>query len=191
MAHFARLEKNKLGELVVKDCIVVSNKIIENKKAWWDPAGLFTERGENEAVGIAFCQNHWESSAGGFPGSIWKQYSYNSKFRGNPADNGMVYMTGVRTLGVASTDVFMHPEPYPSWHIGINTARWYPPDDAGNSPEPFMSRFEISMHMEYNWDEDKYQTNPANPRSCWVLMGKKDAAKYHEEYWRKFNALRE
>ena len=42
-----------------------------------------------------------------------------------------------------------------------------------------------------NWDEDKYQTNPANPRSCWVLMGKKDAAKYHNEYWRKFNALRE
>ena len=68
MAHFAGLEKNKLGELVVKDCIVVSNKIIENKKAWWDPAGLFTERGENEAVGIAFCQNHWESSPGGFPG---------------------------------------------------------------------------------------------------------------------------
>ena len=61
MAHFARLEKNKLGELVVKDCIVVSNKIIENKKAWWDPAGLFTGNCFlSESLGIISRWISWE-----------------------------------------------------------------------------------------------------------------------------------
>ena len=143
MAHFARLNSNNIVETV----IVVTDS---------DSGGgtLATE-----SVGITFCKNHVNDDS-----SIWKQTSYNKNFRGNYAGIGMTYMSNVATMGVGSTDVFVHQQPYPSWSIGINTARWYPPDNPGHSPA--LSSSEIAASKSYRWNEDNYQ---ADPSTAWVL----------------------
>ena len=103
MAHFARLDANN----VVTQVIVVGNS---------DTAD--SDNVETEAIGVAFCQKLLGS------GTTWKQSSYNGNFRGNYSGVGMTYMSDVRTLGVASTDIFIDPQPHPSWTVGINTASW-------------------------------------------------------------------
>ena len=52
---------------------------------------------------------------------VWKYSDENN--RGNLAGIGMTYMVNVATLGVGSTDIFINPQPYASWTIGINTAQ--------------------------------------------------------------------
>ena len=163
MANFAKLDENN----IVTNVIVVSDDDCK-KKEWWDPLGLLTGKKISEAVGISFCQNHC-----GDPNSKWLmtidfstdptyQLSFSHPksnkpkrdeytFRGKYASKGDVYMTGVRTLGVASTDVFMYPQPYPSWHIGINTAGWYPPDSVGNKPPRTDDEKGLGR---YHWNED-------------------------------------
>ena len=47
--------------------------------------------------------------------------------RGNYAGIGMKYMSGVATLGVGSTDVFIPEQPYASWTISTTEARWVSP----------------------------------------------------------------
>jgi len=90
MAHFAQLDATG----VVKQVIVVADS---------DTGGGTLD---TESVGISFCQNHVGDNS-----SVWKQTSYNRNFRGNYAGIGMTYMSGVRTLGVASTDVFLNNQP--------------------------------------------------------------------------------
>ena len=143
MAHFARLNSNNIVETV----IVVTDS---------DSGGgtLATE-----SVGITFCKNHVNDDS-----SIWKQTSYNKSFRGNYAGIGMTYMSNVATMGVGSTDIFVHQQPYPSWSIGVGTARWYPPDNPGHPPA--LSSSEIAASKSYRWNEDNYQ---ADPSTAWVL----------------------
>tara|TARA_B100000287_G_C20356479_1_gene671987 strand:+ start:138 stop:695 length:558 start_codon:yes stop_codon:yes gene_type:complete len=171
MAHFAQLSENN----VVVRVIVVGNEDIIEPKAWWDPFGLITGKKESEQVGISFCQNHIKD-----PNSIWRQTSKNRKFRGNYAGRGKIYMEGVKTLGVASTDIFIDPPPYSSWTIGINTAEWYPPADAGSPPE--LTSFEKAYHMEYIWDESKYRLNPS---SAWVLVNWKRAVEESQAIYQR------
>ena len=116
MAHFARLDSNN----TVVDIMVVSNT---------DVVGFNGEL-ETEEHGIAFCREHWKNS-GGEDNTNWKQTFISDKNRGSYAGIGHTYMENVRTLGVASTDIFIVPQPYPSWSIGIHTALWYAPDPPG------------------------------------------------------------
>lgn len=67
MAHFARIEGNKVVEV-----IVVNNDILLDKKG-----------NEVEQLGIEFCQNTF--------GGEWIQTSYNGNFRGLYAGLGMIY----------------------------------------------------------------------------------------------------
>ena len=143
MAHFAKLDANGIVEQV----IVVANEDTT------DSAGT-----ETEAIGAAFCQK----IVGG--GTNWKQTSYNGNMRGNYAGIGHTYMTGVRTLGVASTDVFIAQQDYPSWTVGINTAQWYPPDNPGLAPA--LTTAEENAGKYYVWNESNYQSNPS---TAWVL----------------------
>ena len=143
MAHFAKLDSNN----IVTQVIVVSDSDTT------DSAGV-----ETEAIGAAFCQK----IAGG--GTVWKQTSFNSNMRGNYAGIGHTYMTGVRTLGVASTDIFIGQQPHASWTVGINTAQWYPPDNPGLAPE--LTNSELSAGKSYVWNESNYQSNPS---TAWVL----------------------
>ena len=134
MAHFAKLDANN----VVEQVIVVNNDDIK------DSTGT-----ETESIGVAFCQKMMGASTN------WKQTSYNKNLRGNYAGVGMTYMEGVRTLGVASTDIFIQQQPYPSWSVGINTANWYSP--LGDSPE--TTNAEKADNKYYYWDEAAHQVD--------------------------------
>ena len=144
MAHFAKLDANNMVEQV----IVVGDSDTA------DGSGT-----EVESIGVAFCQNHVNDSS-----SVWKQTSYNSNFRGNYAGIGMTYMTNVATLGVGSTDIFIEPQPYPSWSIGVGTANWYPPANPGEAPA--LTDSEVAANKFYVWNESNYNSNPS---TAWVL----------------------
>ena len=143
MAHFAKLDSKNIVEQV----IVVGNDDTA------DSSGA-----ETEAIGVAFCQKLVGA------GTNWKQTSYNGNMRGNYAGIGHTYMTGVRTLGVASTDVFIQQQPHASWTVGINTAQWYPPDNPGLAPT--LSDSDKDAGKYYVWNESNYQSNPS---TAWVL----------------------
>ena len=163
MAHFAQLISNDSGELIVDRVIVVDDKDLK-RKALWDPFGLFTGKEESEQVGISFCKKLLGKK------TVWRQCSYDSMdgigFRGNYPGPGMVYMTNVETLGVASTDIFIDPQPFPSWSIGINTAQWYSPLGA----EPVLTNSERDAGKTYIWDEDAYNADTNSPKTVgWAL----------------------
>ena len=143
MAHFAKLDANN----VVEQVIVVSNDDIK------DNTGT-----EIESIGVAFCQKLIGGSTN------WKQTSYNDNMRGNYAGIGMTYMTGVATLGVGSTDIFISQKPYASWSVGVNTARWYAPTPPGDAPALTTSERDAGKY--YAWNESNYQSDPA---TAWVL----------------------
>ena len=143
MAHFAKLDANN----IVTQVIVVSNDDTA------DSSGI-----ETESIGVAFCQKLVGADTN------WKQTSYNGNIRGNYAGIGMTYMTGVRTLGVASTDVFIDTQPYPSWSIGIGTAAWFAPANPGDPPA--LTTAEANAGKIYVWNESNYQSDPA---TAWVL----------------------
>ena len=142
MAHFAKLDSNNsvIGVLVVGNSNTGGGELA------------------TENVGIAFLQNMCGDDTN------WKQTSYNRNFRGNYAGIGYTYMTGVRTLGVASTDIFIDPQPAPSWSVGIQTAKWYPPDNPGEAPA--LTQSEADAGKYYEWDESRYT---ADPSTAWVL----------------------
>ena len=144
MAHFAKLDSNNL----VTQVIVVGNDDIKDVNG-----------NEVENIGIAVCQKLLGAD------TTWKQTSYNDNMRGNYAGIGMTYMSGVRTLGVASTDVFISQQPHASWTVGVNTAQWYPPSNPGNAPE--LSDSDKSAGKYYVWNESNYQSNPS---TAWVLI---------------------
>ena len=143
MAHFAKLDANNIVEQV----IVVSN------------TDTTTDAGvESESIGVAFFQKLTGTDTN------WKQTSYNGNMRGNYAGIGFTYMTGVRTLGVGSTDIFINQKPYPSWIVGVSTAWWYPPNNPGPAPE--LTNAEETAGKYYSWNESNYQSNPS---TAWVL----------------------
>jgi hypothetical protein len=84
--------------------------------------------------------------------------------RGNYAGIGYTYMSNVATLGVGSTDIFISPQPYGSWTIGVGTATWYPPTTPGNAP--VLTDEEVAANKYYVWNESNYQADPA---TAWVL----------------------
>nr|BAR39890.1 hypothetical protein [uncultured Mediterranean phage uvMED] len=143
MAHFAQLDDNN----VVTQVIVVSNDDTS------DSNGV-----EAESIGVAFCQKLLGASTN------WKQTSYNSNMRGNYAGIGYVYSTGVATLGVGSTDVFMPAQPYASWTVSTTAAQWEPPSTPGAAPT--LTDEEVAANKYYVWNESNYQADPA---TAWVL----------------------
>ena len=143
MAHFAQLDGNNL----VTQVIVVSNDDTS------DSNGV-----ETESIGVAFCQKLLGASTN------WKQTSYNSTIRGNYAGIGYTYMSNVATLGVGSTDIFISPQPYASWTVGVGTATWYPPANPGDAPA--LTDAEKAANKYYVWNESNYAADPA---TAWVL----------------------
>ena len=112
MAHFAKLDDNN----VVVSVIVVSNDSI-----------LDEHGNESETIGINFCKNLLGQD------TLWKQTSYNGRFRKHYAAIGSYYDPKL--------DAFISPKPYPSWLLNVDTAVWeapvlYPADG-----------------KDYQWDE--------------------------------------
>ncbi|MDA9686214.1 hypothetical protein N9U20_01210 [bacterium] len=143
MAHFAQLD----GDNIVTQVIVVSNDDTS------DSGGV-----ETESIGVAFCQKLLGASTN------WKQTSYNSNMRGNYAGIGYTYMSNVATLGVGSTDIFISPQPYPSWTLSTTAAQWEPPSTPGAAPT--LTDAEVAANKYYVWNESNYQADPA---TAWVL----------------------
>ena len=140
MAHFAQLDENN----VVTQVIVVGNSDTS------DVNGV-----EAESIGVAFCQSLLGADTN------WKQTSYNSNMRGNYAGIGMKYMTGVATLGVGSTDVFISEQPYASWTISTTEAQWEAP-----ITQPTLTDEQRAAGSYYTWDESAYQ---ADNSTGWTL----------------------
>jgi hypothetical protein len=96
MAHFAQLDENNL----VTQVIVLSN------------AAVGESFPESESVGVSFIAADLK-----LPG-VWKQTSYNGNFRKQYAGIGYTYS--------AVDDVFIAPQPYPSWSLD-DDFEWVPP----------------------------------------------------------------
>ena len=143
MAHFAKLDSNNL----VTRVIVVGNSDITDVKG-----------DEVESIGVAFCQKLMGGDTN------WKQTSYNANFRGNYAGIGYTYMENVATLGVGSTDIFIRPQPYPSWTLSTSAAEWIPPATPGAAPA--LTTSESDAGKVYVWNESNYNSDPA---TAWVL----------------------
>ena len=141
MAHFAQLDENN----VVTQVIVVGNSDTA------DVNGV-----ESESIGVAFCQSLLGADTN------WKQTSYNANMRGNYAGIGMKYMSGVATLGVGSTDVFIPEQPHASWTISTTEARWVSP--LGNAPA--LTDEQRAAGSYYTWNESAYQ---ADNTTGWTL----------------------
>ena len=145
MAHFAQLDDKN----IVTRVIVVNNDDITDSNG-----------NEIESIGVAFCQKLLGADTN------WKKTSYNGNIRGNYAGVGHTYMTNVATLGVASTDIFISPQPYSSWSIGVGTARWYAPIDG----PPTLTDSEEAAGKRYIWDEDAYNADTNSPKTVgWAL----------------------
>ena len=140
MAHFAQLDDNN----VVTQVIVVSNDDTS------DSNGV-----ETESIGVAFCQKLLGADTN------WKQTSYNGNMRGNYAGIGYTFMSGVATLGVGSTDIFINQKPYASWTISTSVAQWEAP-----ITQPTLTDEQVAARSYYSWDEDAYQ---ADNSTGWVL----------------------
>lgn len=112
MAHFAQLDENN----VVLQVVVVNNEDVGN-----------LEFPESEPLGVAFLQQLFGAE------TIWKQTSYNHKFRNNYA-----IITGTYH---PELDAFVNPQEYPSWVFNPEFARYEPP-----IPFPEDGR-------NYYWDE--------------------------------------
>lgn len=120
MAHFAELDENN----VVVRVLVVDNVDITNR------TGV-----EQESVGQAFLD-------GLLPGSgTWIQTSYNHNFRARFAGIGYTYDP--------DRDVFLTPQPFPSWTLDDDT-EWLAP-----VPYPVESPLEnpTGSNPPYLWDE--------------------------------------
>jgi len=80
---------------------------------------------EADPIGAAFCNN--------LLGGVWKQTSYNNNFRKRYAGIGYTFDAG--------KDMFIAPQPYPSWTL----------DDEGDwqAPVPYPDDDKF-----YEWDED-------------------------------------
>lgn len=113
---------------VVLRVIVVANSVLDDGNG-----------GEDEQLGIDFCKQ--------MLGGRWVQTSYNHNMRGRFAGVGDSYHEGL--------DMFITPQPYPSWTLD-DAGVWQPPvamPDDGN---------------DYLWDEDTtswqmVETAPADP----------------------------
>jgi hypothetical protein len=100
MAHFAQLDENN----VVTSVEVIVNSVVG------EPGISFPD---TEPVGLVFLRGiHNE------PNSVWKQTSYNNSFRKQYAGIGYTYDQ--------VNDVFIIPQPFPSWSLDENFD-WQPP----------------------------------------------------------------
>ena len=117
MAHFAELDENNI---VLKVIVVHNNELLDD------------EGQENEVKGVGFC-------ASLFGHSNWVQTSYNSNIRKQFAGIGFTYDD--------VNDVFVAPQPYPSWSLDENHD-WQPP-----TPMPEDDNLYTWNEETQTWDE--------------------------------------
>ncbi len=95
-----------------------------------------TEGNEVEAIGVEFCQN--------LLGGTWVQTSYNDNMRKQYAGIGWTYDP--------DGDVFIVPQPFPSWSLDDNHD-WQPPTPRPDDGNPYAWDEESQTWVEINTDE--------------------------------------
>ena len=116
MAHFAELDENNI---VTKVIVVHNNELLDD------------EGQENEAKGVEFCNSL-------FGHTNWVQTSYNNNMRKQFAGVGYTYDS--------DKDVFVAPQPFPSWSLDDNSD-WQPP-----TPMPEDDNLYVWNEETQNWD---------------------------------------
>jgi hypothetical protein len=109
MAHFAKLDENN----IVTEVHAVNNDDILNLPF---PA--------SEPVGIQFLQNILGAE------TKWKQTSYNHNFRLRYAGIGYTYNP--------EKDLFITPQPFPSWILNTQTYVYMPPVEYPNDGKSYV-----------------------------------------------------
>lgn len=117
MAHFAELDENNV---VLQVIVVHNNELLDD------------EGQENEAKGVEFCNSL-------FGHTNWIQTSYNANMRKQFAGIGYTYDD--------VNDVFVSPQPYPSWSLDENHD-WQAP-----IPMPEDDKEYIWNEETQSWDE--------------------------------------
>jgi hypothetical protein len=120
MAHFAELDENNT---VLQVIVVHNNELLD------------TGGNESEAKGVEFCSTL-------FGHTNWVQTSYNHNIRKQFAGIGYTYDS--------DSDVFVAPQPYPSWSLDDNFD-WQPP-----TPMPDDDNL-------YNWNEETQNWDLVEP----------------------------
>ena len=123
MAHFAQIGINNV---VLRVSSVRDEDILD------------ADGNESEEVGIQFLKSiHGQTTN-------WLQTSYNGNFRYRYAGIGMVYNN--------EYDVFLAPQPYPSWILNTEIYEWEPP-----VPEPELTDDQREVGSYYEWNEENLE----------------------------------
>ena len=122
MSHFAKIDKDN----IVQEVHVVDNENVLNNQ------GV-----EQESIGIAYLNKIHPG------GGTWVQTSYNENFRHKYAGTGDTYDK--------VNDVFIEPQPFPSWTLDENFD-WQPPVA---EPEDNKMQEDGSRKGYYQWNETK------------------------------------
>jgi len=120
MAHFCKINSQNIVELVV----VVDNSVL-----------LDENNTEQEFLGIEYLKSIYGQNTN------WVQTSYHGNFRKLFAGTGFIYKP--------QEDIFVFPQPYPSWTFNQVTQDWDPPIPFPNDGEG------------YYWDEES---------QTWILL---------------------
>ena len=119
MAHFAQIG---IDNVVLRVDVVRNEDILD------------ANGNESEEVGIQFLKSiHGQTTN-------WLQTSYNGNFRYRYAGIGMVYNN--------EYDVFLAPQPYPSWTLNTEIYEWEPP-----VPQPELTDDQREAGSSYEWNE--------------------------------------
>lgn len=133
MAHYAELNEN--NEVIY--VVYMDNEII-------------TDENDNEVeeLGIQHLHHHHGADR------RWIRTSYRGNFRGKYAGIGDTYREDL--------DMFISPQPYPSWILNETNGEWEPP-----VLKPELTEEEISTKSYYTWVEQLYSSD--NTKG-WVLI---------------------
>ena len=127
MAHFAKLGAN--GKVI--QVLTLDNKDMLN-----------ADGVEDEAVGQQYLERH-----NNWPAQMWIQTSYNtSQNKHSSGDDSKAFRGNYAGIGYSydeENDVFIPPQPYPSWTLNESTWSWKCPVD-----------FPEDTEEEYQWNEE-------------------------------------
>jgi hypothetical protein len=104
MAHYALIDSNNI---VVNVIVGVDEDVIQ------------TEVDGTQVGGTSEAWEQFYASRPHFNGLTCKRTSYNGNIRGNFAAIGNLYDPDF--------DIFIEPQPYPSWNIDYSVAKWVAP----------------------------------------------------------------
>ena len=129
MAHFAQIDyENK----VIRVSVVRNGDIIDG------------DGNESEEVGIEYLKSLYGEK------TMWIQTSYNNSFRCRYAGIGMIYNV--------KHDVFLPPQPYPSWILNTENYDWDSP-----VPKPELTEEQKESGSGYDWNEEIQQWELKTP----------------------------